>query len=250
MSYYAAPEYEGYEGQQAGVSPAAFALPAERAAFIRRVYSHVAGALLAFVAIEWFLLVPLQKISAQLIFLMLAGGGKFSWLIVLGAFMLVGWLAERWAMSDASPGLQYLGLAVYTIAEAIICLPLLFLVTYLVDQPTLIGQAGILTLAVFAGLTACVLVTRKDFSFLGPIVWVGSFLALGLIVAAILFGFNLGLWFALAMVGLVSAAIIYQTSNILHVYRTDQHVAAALGLFASVVTLFYYILMALLRSRD
>ncbi|MCS7167242.1 MAG: Bax inhibitor-1 family protein [Gemmatales bacterium] len=250
MSYNPTPAYQGYEEYYAGTVPAAYALPAERAAFIRRVYAHVAGALLAFVAIEWLLLVPLAPLSLELIGLMLFGAGKYSWLIVLGLFMLVGWLAEKWALSDASPGLQYLGLAVYTVAEAIIVLPLLFLVAFVLDEPTLIGQAAILTLAVFGGLTACVLTTRKDFSFLGPIVWVASWMALGLIVAAILFGFNLGLWFSLAMVGLLSAAIIYQTSNILHHYRTDQHVAAALGLFASVVTLFYYILMALLKSRD
>ncbi|MCS7015142.1 MAG: Bax inhibitor-1 family protein [Gemmatales bacterium] len=250
MSHYYTTPYEGYEGQHTSALPAAYALPAERAAFIRRTYAHLAGALLAFIAIEWFLLVPLADFSVQLVALMLVGAGKYSWLIVLGLFLLVGWLAERWALSDASPGLQYLGLAVYTVAEAVIVLPLLFVVTHIVDQPQLIGQAGILSLAVFGGLTACVFTTRKDFSFLGPIVWVAGWLAFGLIVAAILFGFNLGLWFALAMVGLASAAIIYQTSNILHHYRTEQHVAAALGLFASVVTLFYYILIALLKARE
>ncbi|GBD36655.1 hypothetical protein HRbin36_01782 [bacterium HR36] len=250
MSYHHTPEYAGYEEQYAGSLPAALALPAERATFMRRVYAHVAGALLAFVAIEWLLLVPLREFSAGLASLMLTGAGKYSWLIVLAAFMFIGWLAEKWALSDTSRGLQYLGLALFTVAEAIIVLPLLLFVTIMAGAPTLIGQAGILTLSVFGGLTVCVLTTRKDFSFLGPIVWVGSWLALGLIVAAILFGFNLGLWFALAMVGLVSAAIIYQTSAILHQYRTDQHVAAALGLFSSVVTLFYYILMALLRSRN
>jgi FtsH-binding integral membrane protein len=249
MSQYHAAEYEFYEGEDVRSLPAAFAIPAERAAFIRRVYAHVAGALLAFVAIEYLLLVPLWPLSAQILMSMFALG-KYSWLVVLGLFMLVAWLAEKWAMSDASPALQYAGLAVYTVAEAIICLPLLFVVKHVLGEPTLIGQAAILTLAVFGGLTACVFTTRKDFSYLGPILWVLSWLALGLIVAAILFGFNLGLWFALAMVGLVSGAIIYQTSNVMYHYRTDQHVAAALGLFASVVTLFYYILLALLRSRN
>lgn len=249
MSHYPMADYDVYGNEYGRSLPAAFALPAERAAFIRRVYAHVAGALLAFVAIEFLLLVPFWPISIQILMTMFAAG-KYSWLIVLGLFMLVGWLAEKWATSEASPGLQYLGLAVYTVAEAIICLPLLFLVTHILNEPTLIAQAGILTLAVFGGLTACVFTTRKDFSYLGPILWVLSWLALGLIVCSILFGFNLGLWFSLAMVGLVSGVIIYQTSMVLHHYRTDQHVAAALGLFASVVTLFYYILIALLRSRN
>jgi hypothetical protein len=63
MSQYHAAEYEFYEAQDVRSLPAAFAIPAERAAFIRRVYAHVAGALLAFVAIEYLLLVPLWPLS-------------------------------------------------------------------------------------------------------------------------------------------------------------------------------------------
>jgi hypothetical protein len=229
--------------------PAALALPEERAAFIRRVYGHVAGALLAFVAIEFLLLVPFRPFSEQFVQTVLAGG-RLGWLLVLGAFIAVAWVAEKWAMSDASQGVQYLGLALYTVAEALICLPLLFLVVHVLKEPALVQQAAILTLALFAALTACVLTTRTDFHFLGPILWMLSFLALGTIVAALLFGFTLGIWFVVAMIALVGASILYQTSNVLHYYRTDQHVAAALGLFASVVTLFYYILVLLLKQRN
>jgi FtsH-binding integral membrane protein len=58
--------------------------------------------------------------------------------------------------------------------------------------------------------------------------------------------------FCYAMVALASAAIIYNTSNVLHRYRTDQHVAAALALFAAVALLFWYILTIIMRasSRD
>jgi FtsH-binding integral membrane protein len=66
--------------------------------------------------------------------------------------------------------------------------------------------------------------------------------SLGLIVASILFGFGLGLWFSVAMVVVAAAAILYHTSAILRTYRTDQHVAAALALFADVALLFYYVL--------
>ena len=51
----------------------------------------------------------------------------YSWLIVIGLFMGVSYLANMWAHSDTSPGVQYLGLALYTVAEAIILLPLLYL---------------------------------------------------------------------------------------------------------------------------
>ena len=55
--------------------------------------------------------------------------------------------------------------------------------------------------------------------------------------------------FAVAMVGLAAVAILYSTSNIIHYYRTDQYVAAALSLFAAVALMFYYVLYLLLALR-
>ncbi|HEV3256943.1 MAG TPA: Bax inhibitor-1 family protein, partial [Gemmataceae bacterium] len=109
--------------------------------------------------------------------------------------------------------------------------------------------AGILTLCMFGGLTAAVFITRKDFSFLGPVLSVISFLALGLIIVACIFPIGLGTWFSFAMVALASGYILYQTSGVMLHYRTDQHVAAALALFSSVALLFYYILRILMGSR-
>jgi FtsH-binding integral membrane protein len=76
---------------------------------------------------------------------------------------------------------------------------------------------------------------------------IGGFVALGLIVASFLFGFELGLLFSAGMVLLAGASILYTTSNLLHHYRTDQHVAAALELFAAVALLFWYILRIFMR---
>jgi FtsH-binding integral membrane protein len=109
-------------------------------------------------------------------------------------------------------------------------------------DPTLPLQAGIVTLAAFAGLTAAVFLSGKDFSFLGPVLWVAALLSLGLVIAAVIGGFSLGLGFAVAMVALACGFIVYDTSNIIHHYGTDQHVSAALELFASVALLFYYVL--------
>jgi FtsH-binding integral membrane protein len=94
----------------------------------------------------------------------------------------------------------------------------------------------------FAGLTAIVFTTRQDFSFLGALLKWGGFCALGLILASVLFGFNLGVAFSAAMVTLAGAAILYDTSNILHHYPHDKYVGASLELFASVVMLFWYLL--------
>jgi len=229
-------------------SVAARAAGSERALFIRRTYAHLAGAILAFMGIEALFLNALN-LDQQAAILRMMGG--YGWLFVLLAFMGASWLAQTWAQSDSSRGMQYLGLGLYVVAEAVIFLPLLIIANHMVDK-TVIPTAGILTLAVFGGLTLSVFVTKKDYSFLRPILCVASLIALGVIVAAILIGFSLGLIFSFVMIALMSGYILYYTSQVMLHYRTDQHVAAALALFAAVATLFWYILRIVMAtsSRD
>ncbi len=224
---------------------AADALPEERARFIRKTYLHLAAAILAFVALEVFLF---SSGAAYSIMSVLRLGGSMSWLIVLGAFMGVSWLASSWANSQTSKGMQYLGLALYVVAEAIIFVPMLFIAANF-SSGDVIPKAGIVTLGLFLGISSVVFLTRKDFSFLGPILAIGGFVALGFIVASILFGFSLGSVFAFVMVAFAGTAILYETSNVLHRYHTTQHVAASLTLFAAIALLFWYILN-IFSSRD
>jgi FtsH-binding integral membrane protein len=106
------------------------------------------------------------------------------------------------------------------------------------------------TFGLFAVLTAVVLITRKDFSFLRTVLMFGGFAAMGFIVVAILFHFALGPIFTYAMIALACGYILYHTSNVMHHYRIGQHVAAALALFASVALLFWYILQLYLSRRN
>jgi uncharacterized protein len=103
-------------------------------------------------------------------------------------------------------------------------------------------KAGGVTFALFLGITTVALVTKQDFSFLRPIIMIGGFVALGFILVSMIFGFSLGSVFAFVMVAFAATSILYETSNVMHQYRTDQHVAASLSLFASVALLFWYIL--------
>jgi hypothetical protein len=227
--------------------PVAAAPANVRAAFIRRTYGHLAGAILAFIAIETLLLNTFGPQVEPLIREM--AGSKGLWLVILLGFMGVSYLANYWASSDQSPGLQYAGLGLYVVAEAVLFLPLLYIAKHF--YPDAIFTAGVLTFMVFGGLTLAVFFTRRDFSFLAPILTVGSLLALGAIIVGIVAGFNLGLFFCFAMVALASGYIIYYTSNIMLHYGTHQHVAAALALFASVMLLFWYILQIVMsRGRD
>jgi hypothetical protein len=81
------------------------------------------------------------------------------------------------------------------------------------------------------------------------VVAVGGIAAMLTIVGAIIFGFSLGVFFAGLMIMLAASMLLYQTSAAMHKWRTDQHVAAALGLFASVMLMFYYVVVFLM-GRD
>lgn len=214
-----------------------------RAEFYKKTYIHLAGAVGGLVLLEAFLL-STPAISVPLINLMV--GGKYSWFVVLGLFMAASFLAEKWAHSSTSKTMQYAGLALTVVAYGIVFLPILFIAQTQFGHANIIGQAGIITAALFGGLTFIAFTTKKDFTFLGGILKVGGFVAIGLIAASMLMGFNLGLFFSGAMVLLMGASILYQTSNIIHHYSSEQYVAASLGLFASVATLFFYVLRILM----
>ncbi|HVC94268.1 MAG TPA: Bax inhibitor-1 family protein [Pirellulales bacterium] len=218
----------------------------ERADFIRKTYAHLGGAVFAFTAIEAALIQT--GLGDQMIHAL--GRSQFGWLIVIGAFMFVSYIADRWARSTTSSAMQYMGLALYVAAEAVIFLPLLTFANSI--DTRVIPTAGLATLTVFGGLTALVFLTGKDFSFLRTALWLGGLIAMGFVLCAVFIGFSLGLVFSVAMVALASGYILYDTSNVLHHYRIGQHVAAALALFASVALLFFYIVRIVLSltSRD
>jgi FtsH-binding integral membrane protein len=212
-----------------------------RATFLTRTYTHLLFAILGFIGIETFLFsTGLAGTIAQALL-------GVNWLFVLGGFMVVSWLASHTAMSTASVAGQYLGLSGFVVAESIIFVPLLYIAEF--SAPGAIQSAATVTLMGFVGLTAVAFSTRKDFSFLGAMLrWLGV-LAIVLIVASVVFGFELGTLFSVGMVAFAGAAVLYDTSNVLHHFPEDRYVGAALQLFASVALMFWYVLRLFLGAR-
>ena len=214
-----------------------------RATFIRKTYAHLGGSILAFILLEAMLF----KIPAmEQLGMMMMG----NWWIVLIAYMGISFFASKWAVSSTSLNTQYAGLGLFVIAEAIIFYPILYIANLYFEG--IILQAGVITMTLFAGITAIAFITKKDFSFLNSFLMIGGFVALGLIFASMIFGFSLGIIFSAAMALFAGVAILRDTSNVIHHYRTDQYVAASLGLFASVALLFWYVIQILmsLAGRD
>jgi FtsH-binding integral membrane protein len=222
-----------------------------RKTFIRKTYAHLTAAIYGLVLIEflYFQVLPLSDWVPNLF------QQRFGWLALFGGYMLVSYIAERWARSNTSLGVQYAGLAAYVFAFSVILCPLLWIANqfaFRIGGGTYnpITVAAIATLAVFGLLTAIVFVSRKDFSFLGPILGISGLLIFGAILLGAFGLLNLGTGFCMLLVVFASGAILYDTSNVLHHYRTEQYVAAALALFASVGILFWYILQIVISFSD
>ncbi|ASK28964.1 permease [Chryseobacterium sp. T16E-39] len=215
----------------------------EKADFYKKTYLHVALSILAFIGVETILL---KTVPAELIYMMFAQ--KYVWLLIIGVFWLASVLASKWSLSQ-NKSTQYMGLGFYILLEAVIFLPLIY-IAMVYSGPNVIFQAATLTIAMFAGISAVAFTSKRDFSFLRNIIVIGGFVSIGLIVAGMIFGFNLGLWFSVGMVILASATILYQTSKLKDSYGTDQYVGAALQLFASIMLLFWYILSILMSRRN
>lgn len=232
---------------QANPYSAASASVDARAAFIMKTYAHLVGAIFAFTLLE----VAIFATNLDQVFmsaLTRALPGQMGWLVVLGLFMVGGWVANRWAMNATSSLMAYAGLGLYVLLEVVIFIPLLYIAVHYADASVL-PSAAVTTLVVFGGLTGIVFLTRKDFSFLKGILGVAGLGAIAVIIAAAIFGFHLGVLFSGAMVVLAGGYTLYYTSNVLHHYRTDQHVAASLALFSAIALMFWYILRIFMDRR-
>jgi FtsH-binding integral membrane protein len=235
----------------------------DRVAFLRKTYSLLGVALIAFAAITAGMMRFMTETSWG--FSKWALTGRWNWLLVIGLFMLVGYVAERLARSQTSPALQYVGLGVFVIAEALLLQPILWLLMWRFGNPAdlfvdgalapalsskaaaILMQAVIITLAIFIGLTLTVFLTKKDFSFMRGVLAIGTFAALGVILASAIFGFSLGAFFCGAMILLMAGYILYQTSLVMSYFPPSGYVAASLMLFSTVATLFWYVLQMLME---
>ncbi len=214
----------------------------EKVEFYKKTYLHVAFAILAFLGVETLLinLVPVDIIVGMM-------SSKMTWLFIIGLFWMISIMVYKFAFSP-SKSQQYFGLGLYVFIEAVIFLPMIYITVGYTEGYTVLGQAVVLTLSMFTGISAIAFFSKKDFSFLRSILMIGGFLSLGLILAGALMGFNLGLWFSVAMVALASISILYQASKLKDTYHTGQYVGASVQIFASVMLLFWYILR-ILNSR-
>jgi FtsH-binding integral membrane protein len=234
----------------------------DRVNFLRKTYAHLGGALIAFAAITAFMMRYMTETSIK--FSAWAMQGRWTWIAVIVLFMIVGVVAQRLAMSQTSRGLQYLGLGIAVVAEAVLLQPLLWIAMIKFGDPrmfidtgggmgmagTIILESALITIAIFVGLTVTVFVTKKDFSFLRGALAIGTFAVLGVILASAIFGFHLGAIFCGAVILLMAGYILYQTTLVMSYFPPSGYVAASLMLFSTIATLFWYVLQLMMSLRS
>ena len=230
----------------------------DRITFLRKTYAHLGGALVAFVLFTAGMMKFATGLSLKLA--IARGNSMGTALLVLLAFIAVSYGAQRLAMSDTSRGLQYLGLAVTVVLWSVLAQPIIWYTVIkfgatdvLTSGGTLLsakaamvlGEAAIVTIAIFVGLTLTVFYTKKDFSFLGGILSMAMWALIGVVIASLIFGFNLGMIYSGIVIFLMGGYILYETSLVMKYFRPSMHVAAALMLFTTVITLFIHVLRIL-----
>jgi FtsH-binding integral membrane protein len=207
---------------------------AVRSAFMSRVYTRLVAGIVAFVLIEAYLFATGLAVAITQFVL------GTSWLLILGGFMIVSWLANSVALKAATPGSQWGGYLLLVAANAVIFAPLLVLAE--LQVPGVIVAAGQYAIGAFIVLSVIAVRSARDFTWIGASLRWFAMLALAAIVLSVLFGFQLGTWFSLGMIGFAGAAILHDTQTILRDMPPGRETVAAMTLFSGLALMFWYLI--------
>ena len=210
-----------------GITPAASVTTTDRLVFIKKVYSLLAMSM-GTAAIGAYL-------GSGPLLLLVAPNMMLFFILQIALIFFASFAARK-------PGLNMVALFSFTTVSGLTLGPLLYQV-----GPSIAAEAFALTAITFAGLSMYVVYSKKDFSFMS------GFLMTGLIVLVVggllnMFFIQSGMMHFVmsgASVLLFSGFILYDTSNILRYYGTDEYVSATLALYLDVLNLFIALLSIL-----
>ncbi|UJP06004.1 MAG: Bax inhibitor-1/YccA family protein [Nitrosomonas sp.] len=166
---------------------------------------------------------------------------------VIGGMVIAMFVLPRFANSGAGVGIVFLitGLLGFGLG------PLLTMYASLPNGGNIIMLAFGGTGVIFMGLSAYVLITKKDFSFLGGFLMVGFLLVLVAALANIFMQIPaMSLMISAAVIMIMSGFILYDTSRIIHGGETN-YVLATIGLYMTIFNIFISLLQLLgIMSND
>lgn len=214
----------------------------ERLGFLRKTYSLLTAQILIAGTIAALIIN-----TPALLDFALNLGNPIIYLIAVFALAL----GTRKMLEGTRPmGVQYAAAALWCTFLGALVTPFCAMAAAKTGSYEVVGQAFVLTSCVFIGITAYVLTTKKDFSFIGAGLWMASFAAMGIGLLLYFMGGSGGIWYSIMWIALMCGWILYDTSKVLHKYPVNAAVAASVMLLVDFVYLFIYILMLLTRSRD
>ncbi|MGC9310175.1 MAG: Bax inhibitor-1/YccA family protein, partial [Candidatus Aenigmatarchaeota archaeon] len=143
-------------------------------------------------------------------------------------------------------------------------LPLLYLFTFIMGAiispilgvaivvgPELILEAFAITSIVFIALTAYGLTTKRDFSFLGGILFTLLLIVIIISVTSIFIALPINaLWLDVFVALLFAGFVLYDMSNIRRRYSNDDYIPAVVSLYIDFINLFVRILSILIRLKQ
>jgi modulator of FtsH protease len=160
---------------------------------------------------------------------------------VIGGMVIAMFVLPRFANSPAGIGIVFLitGLLGFGLG------PILTMYASLPNGGNIITLSLAGTGAIFMGLSAYVLTTRKDFSFLGGFLMVGFLLVLLAALANIFLQIPaMSLMISAVVIMIMSGFILYDTSRIIHGGETN-YVLATIGLYMTIFNIFISLLQIL-----
>ncbi len=146
-------------------------------------------------------------------------------------------------------GLNYAALFGFTAFIGFLFAPILRF--YEQGAPGIVMQAAALTTITFSALTAYAFITKKDFSFLGGMLFVGVILLVLGGLANVFFFKSVGASYYMAWITvfLFAGYVLFDTSRIIHRYDSKGYCSAALALFLDFFNMFMAILRILSGNR-
>ena len=164
-------------------------------------------------------------------------------LVYFGVFFLA--LAVR-----KTPGINIVALLAFTFVSGAYFAPALMLAVLKTGSMDVVFQAAAITGSIFVGLTAYTFISKKDFSFLGGIVYVGLFAVIGIMLVNF-FIQSEAATIAVSWIGsvLFSLFILFDTSRIMRTHESDEYVSGALSLYLDFINLFLFVLRILSGGR-
>lgn len=208
----------------------------ERVEFIRKVYGLFFAATLFGVggSLLGFMFPPLMVAFAS-----------HPW---IAFFLMIGGVIAAQAVRHR-PGVNLVALFGFTTFTGLVISPLLYVISR--QNPASIFQAGALTIGIFGGLTAYVFVSDRDFSFMRGMLVVGLVIViLGSLLNVFMAGSSaLGFGLAVGALLLFSGFVLYDTSNIIRRYPTNEYISGALDLYLDAFNMFLALLRILNAGR-